>query len=263
MCLILFAYENHPQYRLVVAANRDEFYSRPTLPAGFWPESPNILAGRDLKEGGTWMGITTSGRFAALTNYRDPASNKKEAPSRGHLVHKYLADTMAPSSYIDHIPDGGRDYNGFNLLIGDCESLYYYSNRQQILREVSAGVYGLSNALLDDPWPKVIKGKKELQLALQHDQVNAEQLFAILADQEQPDDRDLPHTGVSLEMERKLAPAFVTMSGYGTKTSTVILIDRSQQVRFWERTFTAEKPDAWKEVYYEFAIHGSGTGHDE
>lgn len=260
MCLILFAYESHPKYRLVVAANRDEFYSRPTLPAGFWQEDSRILAGRDLKEGGTWMGITTSGRFAALTNYRDPSRNKKEAPSRGHLVHKYLADTMTPTSYIEHIPDAGREYNGFNLLMGDCDSLYYYSNREQILRVVDAGIHGLSNALLDDPWPKVIKGKHQLQSALQYDQVNAEQLFAILADQEQPEDRDLPHTGVSLEMERKLAPAFVTMSGYGTKTSTVILIDRCQQVRFWERTFTEESPDVWNEVYYECELHQNGSG---
>ena len=257
MCLILFAYDCHPRYKLVVAANRDEFYNRPTLPANYWQDNPHILAGRDLKEGGTWMGITTSGRFAALTNYRDPSRNKKGAPSRGRLVSDYLAGTMSPLSYIEHIPDKGQAYNGFNLLIGDCNSLYYYSNLEQLPRRVMAGIHGLSNALLDDPWPKVVKGKQELQAALQDGEVDTGQLFAILADQEQPDDRDLPHTGVSLEMERKLAPAFVTMSGYGTKTSTVILIDHRQQVRLWERTFTGERPDMWTEVYYECELHPS------
>jgi uncharacterized protein with NRDE domain len=240
-----------------VASNRDEFYSRPTSPAGFWQDNPQILAGRDLKEGGTWMGITTSGRFAALTNYRDPSRHKKTAPSRGHLVHRFLDNTITASAYIDQIPDAGRDYNGFNLLIGDHECLYYYSNREQILRLVSPGIHGLSNALLNDPWPKVIKGKQELEAALQHNEVKPEQLFAILADQEPVEDQDLPHTGVSLEMERGLAPAFVTMSGYGTKTSAVLLIDHSGQVLFWERSFTEERPDVWNEVYFEYAIQPS------
>lgn len=254
MCLILFAYESHPKYKLVVAANRDEFYSRPTSPADFWQDNPEILAGRDLREGGTWMGITTNGRFAALTNYRDPSRNKKTAPSRGHLVQRFLDSTMTPSAYIDQIPDAGKEYNGFNLLIGEHDSLYYYSNREQILRPVSPGIHGLSNALLNDPWPKVIKGKQALEMALQHDEVKSEQLFAILVDQEPVEDQELPDTGVGLEMERGLAPAFVTMSGYGTKTSTVILIDHSDQVRFWERSFTEERPDVWTEVYYELSL---------
>lgn len=203
------------------------------------------------------MGITTSGRFAALTNYRDPSRNKKEAPSRGHLVSNYLTDNMTPSSYIEQLPDRGEPYNGFNLLIGDCTSLYYYSNRQQLLREVTAGIHGLSNALLDDPWPKVIKGKQELQWALQEGEVDAGQLFDLLADQEQPEDQELPQTGVGLEMERKLAPAFVTMSGYGTKTSAVILIDRGGHARFWERTFSENRPDIWDEVYYDCQLHPS------
>jgi uncharacterized protein with NRDE domain len=254
MCLILFAYESHPKYKLVVAANRDEFYSRPTSPADFWQDNPEILAGRDLREGGTWMGITTNGRFAALTNYRDPSRNKKTAPSRGHLVQRFLDSTMTPSAYIDQIPDAGMEYNGFNLLIGEHDSLYYYSNREQILRPVSPGIHGLSNALLNDPWPKVIKGKQALEMALHHDEVKPEQLFAILVDQEPVEDQELPDTGVGLEMERGLAPAFVTMSGYGTKTSTVILIDHSDQVRFWERSFTEERPDVWTEVYYELSL---------
>jgi uncharacterized protein with NRDE domain len=169
-------------------------------------------------------------------------------------VQRFLDSTMTPSAYIDQIPDAGKEYNGFNLLIGEHDSLYYYSNREQILRPVSPGIHGLSNALLNDPWPKVIKGKQALEMALHHDEVKPEQLFAILVDQEPVEDQELPDTGVGLEMERGLAPAFVTMSGYGTKTSTVILIDHSDQVRFWERSFTEERPDVWTEVYYELSL---------
>lgn len=251
MCLILFAYDCHPQYQLVVAANRDEFYKRPTLPANFWPDNPDILAGKDLREGGTWTGITTAGRFAALTNYRDPSSYKREAPSRGHLVQKYLAGNMEPEAYIDNLPDGGAAYNGFNLLLGTPASLYYYSNRERITRRVEKGIHGLSNSLLDVPWPKVVKGTRALENIMQNDNISAESLFAMLADREQPDDRDLPETGVGLEMERILAPAFVISPNYGTGLSTVILVDRENNIQFWERSYINRNPDTWNEVYFE------------
>lgn len=256
MCTILFAYDCHPRYKLVVAANRDEFYQRPTAPAAFWTENPDIVAGRDLKEGGTWMGITTSGRFAALTNYRDPASFRPEARSRGHLVKDYLNSNMVPETYIDNLVDGGSSYNGFNLLMGTNESLYYYSNREKIIRKLPAGVHGLSNALLNTPWPKVSKGIKQLSNLLQQDDIRAEQLFSIMTDREQPHDQDLPHTGVSLEMERMLAPMFVMSPKYGTCLTTVILMERNYNVQFWERSFKDGQPDNWEEVYYQFAMNG-------
>lgn len=250
MCLILFAYNSHPQYQLVVAANRDEFYKRPTRQGAFWQENPDILAGKDLQEGGTWMGVSVMGRFAALTNYRDPSSYKTQAPSRGHLVYNYLSSSIAPEAYIENLPDGGEAYNGFNLLLGNGESLYYYSNRERLIREVATGVHGLSNSLLDVPWPKVSKGIKALTDVLQHDDIKAEQLFAIMADQEQPDDQDLPQTGVGLERERMLAPTFVSSPNYGTKLTTIILVDRNHNVQFWERSFTNREPDTWEEVHY-------------
>jgi uncharacterized protein with NRDE domain len=255
MCTILFAYDCHPRYKLVVAANRDEFYKRPTAPAAFWQDNSDILAGRDLKEGGTWMGITTSGRFAALTNYRDPASFKPDARSRGHLVKNYLSSNLAAETYIANIDDGGTAYNGFNLLVGTYESLYYYSNREKTSRKVLPGVHGLSNALLNTPWPKVTRGIKALSDLIQNDEIEAEQLFTIMTDREQPHNQDLPETGVSLKMERMLAPMFVISPGYGTCLTTVILVERNHNVQFWERSFKDGQPDTWDEVYYKFTMN--------
>ncbi|NLT20879.1 MAG: NRDE family protein [Syntrophomonadaceae bacterium] len=250
MCLIIFAYDYHPRYKLIVAANRDEFYQRPTLPAAFWEDKDEILAGRDLQEGGTWMGISTRGRFAALTNYRDPSTYKKIAPSRGHLVQNYLSSSIGPEVYLETLPDGGAAYNGFNLLLGNHDSLYYYSNRERLVREVAPGVHGLSNSLLDVPWPKVTKGINELTRILEDEHIDTEKLFTIMRDRELPPDQDLPETGVGLEMERVLAPAFVMSPEYGTRLTTVILIDRNNKVQFWERSFLNHQPDSWDEVCY-------------
>ncbi|MBP1761547.1 MAG: hypothetical protein H6Q64_1089 [Firmicutes bacterium] len=254
MCTIIFAYDCHPKYQLVVAANRDEFYKRPTQPAAFWPEHEDVLAGKDLKEGGTWMGITTGGRFATLTNYRDPAAYNPAANSRGHLVYNFLTGGEEPLDYIKAIISQADLLNGFNLLLGDQESLYCYSNRGHSIRKVGRGVHGLSNGLLDDPWPKVAKGKKRLERIMIDDEIDREDLFAMMADREQAPDEMLPQTGVSLEMERVLAPAFVMSPGYGTRTTTVLLISRNGKVQFWERSFIPDGADKWNEVYYEFEI---------
>ena len=162
MCLILFAYEQHPEYRLVFAANRDEVYDRPTCSLAFWRDHPTILAGRDLQGHGTWLGITRTGRLAAVTNYRDPGRQKETAVSRGLLVRDFLLDTRSPEQYLNRISRIKDRYNGFNLLLGDRTELYYYSNRGDGMRRISAGLYGISNRLLDTPWPKVQKGKAKL-----------------------------------------------------------------------------------------------------
>ncbi len=254
MCLILFAYDCHPRYQLVVASNRDEFYKRSTAPAEFWQGNSGILAGKDLEQGGTWMGVTTAGRFAALTNYRDPASYKAQAPSRGSLVQNYLSSHLDPAAYIQKLPEGAEEYNGFNLLAGTMESMYYYSNREKQLRKIEKGIHGLSNSLLDVAWPKVTRGKKALADCLRQEEVDAADLFAILADREQPPDQDLPSTGVSLEMERILAPLYVVSPNYGTRSSTVILIDRDDQVQYWERSYAPEPSGPWNEVHFTFKI---------
>ena len=261
MFIILFAWDWHPQYKLVVAANRDEFYRRPTSQAAIWDDYPQIIAGRDLQAGGTWMGITRSGRFAALTNYRDPFNHIHNAPSRGLLVQNYLTGHQDPESYIDALEDGGRQYNSFNLLLGNHEALFYFSNREGILRQVSPGIHGLSNSLLDVPWPKVCKGTRLLTEVLQQPTFEAEDLFAILRDREYPADEELPDTGVGLKMERMLGPIFVESSeyNYGTRVSTIVLIGRDNKVQFWERSYTPLEIDNYKQVYYEFQLQKSNS----
>jgi len=254
MCMVLWASNCHLQYKLVVAANRDEFYKRPTLTAAFWPDHPRLLAGKDIKDGGTWMGITTTGRFTTLTNYRDPSNHNPHALSRGHLVRNYLEGNLAPEIYLKNLLNGEEEYNDFNLLAGTLDNLYYLSNREKVIRKVTNGFHGMSNSMLDVPWPKVTRGLKSLEACLQDRDVNVEQLFELMADKNQPPDHELPQTGISLELERQLAPAFVEMQDYGTRSTTVILVDRNNFVQFWERSFTPLQPDKWTEVYYEFKV---------
>lgn len=254
MCLVLFAHACHHHYQLVVAANRDEFYDRPALPAAFWPDDPHIMAGRDLREGGTWMGIASNGRFAVLTNYRDPSRFQADRKSRGHLVRNYLGSQLEPDDYISSLGSSAAEYNGFNLLFGTSTTLYYFSNQEGRIRQVEPGVHGLSNALLDDPWPKVSRGTKALARVLQSDDLIPEQLFAIMADCELPDDKYLPQTGVGLEMERVLAPVYVKSPNYGTRVSTILLIDNDRHVQFWERSFVPSETTISSEVHYEFNL---------
>lgn len=247
MCLIAFAYRAHPSYSLVVAANRDEFYRRPTAPAEFWPECPGLLAGRDLQEGGAWLGVTLTGRFAALTNYRDPAAHRDSARSRGDLVREYLCGSQPPREYLAGIGKRRLDYNGFNLLVGDGAELLYYASRTDEVREVTPGVHALSNHLLDTPWPKAVKASTGLSAALAADDPDlAGRLFALLADAEPPPDDMLPDTGVGIDWERTLSPVFISSPEYGTRSSTVLLIDRQGQVQFTERTF----PDGGRQQFF-------------
>jgi uncharacterized protein with NRDE domain len=237
MCLILFAWKMHENFPLVLAANRDEFYERPSAPAAFWEDAPDLLAGRDLREWGTWLGITRKGRLAALTNYRDPASLKIGAPSRGSLVSDYLRVREIPEAYLNRIKFDADRFNGFNLLVGDPAGLFYFSNRGT-LQHLNLGIYGLSNRLLDTPWPKVERGKTAL-LALLNEKKDPspEALFALLADRTRPPDDRLPDTGVGIAWERILSPLFIESPVYGTRSSTVLLIDRRGCVTFTERVF--------------------------
>lgn len=238
MCLILLAYRVHPRYPLILAANRDEFYQRPTVPAAFWESEPHLLAGRDLKSGGTWLGISRTGRIAALTNFRDPRNVRDNAPSRGGLVSDFLRGNMPSAEYLQILRQRSQDYNGFNLLFGDQENLFVYSNRGEVPPLLPPGIHGLSNHLLDTPWPKVTRGKKALAEILAHGkQPVVEEIFTLLADQSLPDDSLLPDTGVGLETERLLAPLFISGPTYGTRSSTLIMIDENALVTFSERTY--------------------------
>ena len=245
MCLILLAEDIHPDYRLIVAANRDEFYDRPTAPMDFWEDCPDVLAGRDLQGGGTWLGVSRSGRFAALTNYREPVVSRPDAPSRGHLVGNFLSGNCPPSDYLEKVSAVGSSYSGYNLMVGDTSGLYYQSNRRDGVQMLTPGWYGLSNHLLNTPWPKVEKGLERFKTVVSGDgPIDTIGLFQLLMDGDRaPDDR-LPHTGVSLEWERILSPMFIRSPGYGTRSSTVVLIDRIGCVQIAERTFTPESDSA-------------------
>jgi uncharacterized protein with NRDE domain len=235
MCLILFAYDAHPHYRLVLAANRDEFYERPTEPLHFWEDHPEILAGRDLKLLGTWLGITRKGRFAAITNFRDPKELKENAPSRGDLVADFLKGNCKPVDYLQEIKAGADAFNGFNLLIGDCDGLYYASNRGVWSRSLEPGIYGLSNHLLDTPWPKVRSGVACLKkLVKKKDAALFPGLETLLQNQERPPDDLLPETGVGLIWERRLAPIHISSPAYGTRCSSLLTIARTGRIHFKE-----------------------------
>jgi uncharacterized protein with NRDE domain len=238
MCLIIFSYDMHPRYRLIFAANRDEYYNRPTAPLCFWDDAPGILAGRDLKGNGTWLGVTRTGRIAAITNFREPGVEIKNAPSRGHLVSDFLVSKKSPKTYIEHVKSMGHKFNGFNLFIGNRTELFYYSNRKNHIEKLKPGLYGVSNRFLDTPWPKVTKGKTDLNKLIENtDKINYEDIFGILKNNACPPDSELPDTGVGLDWERILSPLFITSKSYGTRSSSVILIERSDNITFLERTF--------------------------
>lgn len=241
MCLIVFAHDIHPHYRLLLAANRDEFYERPTSPLSVWEDQPQILAGRDLKGGGTWLGITRSGRIAAITNYRDPTAVLSDAPSRGFLVRNFLESSEPAERYLAHIADEAHRYNGFNLLVGDLSGLWYLSNRHAGFRRIEPGYYGLSNHLLDTDWPKVSRGKTALQrLIAGNKAARTESILALLADRTTAPDDALPDTGVGLTWERILSPIFISSATYGTRSSSVIACFRDGKVSFVERSYQSD-----------------------
>jgi uncharacterized protein with NRDE domain len=241
MCLILFAYDAHPRYKLILAANRDEFYARPTATAAFWTDAPDVLAGRDRVAGGTWLGVTRDGRFAAVTNYRKPGA-PRGSRSRGHLVSDFLRGELSARDYLQSIETNADEFSGFNLLVGQFGveemELSYFSNRAARIVDLSPGIYGLSNHLLDTPWHKVVAGKRELTgIVSQNEEIEAEMLYEILKNDAQAADEDLPETGVGLELERILSPAFIKTEIYGTRSSTVLLAGSDGRIFFEERNF--------------------------
>lgn len=239
MCLILFAYHIHPEYQLIVAANRDEFYQRPTAPAHYWEDHPEILAGRDLEKMGTWMGVNLTGHFSALTNYRNPKETQVGKHSRGELVHHALTFKGDLKDYMESLKINKDLYPGFNLLAGSIEQLYYYSNVSNEVQRINKGVHGVSNHLLNSEWPKVKKGKDGLLKIINEEEENqmVEKLFQLLENTDRSPDEELPNTGVSLEMERMLSPLFIKSEDYGTRSSTVLFISE-KKIKFIEKVFT-------------------------
>lgn len=241
MCLLVAAWRSHPRYRLIVAANRDEFHARPAGPLGWWQDDPRILAGRDLQASGTWMGVARSGRLGIVTNFRDlEAAPTPDAPSRGQLVTRFLTGATSPKEYLDDLRGSAPRYAGFNLLVGGPRTLYYFSNRDgAAARSLAPGVYGLSNAWLDAPWPKLLKTRARFAELVAGRDLAPEALFDLLADRRPADMDEVPDTGLPADWERALSSPFVVHERYGTRCSTLLLVERGGRTTVHERRFDA------------------------
>ena len=239
MCVIYLAFQQTEDHPLLLIANRDEYYERPSAPAAYWADHPDIYAGRDLVSGGTWLGVNRSGRFAAVTNYRDPSA-AKGTRSRGELVANFLKTVVSPENYLEQIRELGNEYSGFNLLvggIGENSELYYYSNRGGEPQQLAPGIYGLSNHLLDTPWPKVTRGKAAFSDIFWSGNLSDENLFGMLADKTLAADVDLPQTGIPFESEKAISAIFIETAGYGTRCSSLLKFGRDFEWRFEEKVF--------------------------
>ena len=235
MCLILFAWQQHRQYPLIAIANRDEYYARPSRDAHWWQDA-DVFAGRDLEAGGTWLGVNRRGHFAAVTNVREPGGMQPGKRSRGELTRNYLAASDSAEAYLQQLSAQDQDYAGFNLLLSDDRGLWFYSNREQQIRRIESGVYGVSNGQFDEPWPKLKSGRAEL-LAMLDGEIEHHRLMAILTDQNIAADHELPKTGIELDVERLLSSRFIRSAGYGTRACSVVTIDREQHIEFSEQNF--------------------------
>ena len=237
MCLIFLALNHHPRYKLVVAANRDEFYQRKTAPASYWQDHPHILAGRDLEASGTWLGVTRHGKISLLTNFRDPKNIRPDAPTRGKLVSDFLQNGQHAEEYLTLLEPGAHRYNGFNLMAGTADELWYFSNYGTGKQKLAHGFFGLSNHLLDTPWPKVVRGKDKIGQLLTQVTLEPAELFHAMYDEGRAADGELPDTGIGLERERALSSMFIKTSNYGSRCSTVVLVDHDNEVTFAERVY--------------------------
>ena len=236
MCLILFAWQQHPDYPLIAIANRDEYYARPSRDAQWWEDS-DIYAGRDLEAGGTWLGVNRRGHFAAVTNVREADGMQPGKRTRGDLTRDYLAGGDDAETYLARLAPQDHEFAGFNLLLGDSSGLWFYSNREQRIHRIEPGVYGVSNGVFDEPWPKLKSAREELS-AMLDGAIRHDQLMEILTDHRIAEDHELPNTGVALDIERLLSSRFIRSSTYGTRACSVITFDHQQRVEFSEQNFT-------------------------
>ncbi|KKI98009.1 hypothetical protein PROH_19855 [Prochlorothrix hollandica PCC 9006 = CALU 1027] len=233
MCLIVFAWQPESPTVLRLAANRDEFYARPSAALCQWPDAPGVFAGRDLQAGGTWLGVTAQGRFAALTNIREPL--QKAGPrSRGALTADYLLGQDSAPAYLDRIMRDAKEHAGFNLLVGDRHQLWHFNSQEGLPRQLRSGIYGMSNASLDTPWPKLLRARNALSDRVERED---EALLELLSDSHLPADHQLPDTGVGLATERLLSSIFITTATYGTRASTVLNLGRDGHWNITERSF--------------------------
>ncbi len=253
MCLCLFAYKNHPQFDLILIHNRDEYYNRKSLPAQFWDDNRHLLAGKDLGSSGTWLGITQTGQWAMVTNFRKKKILKSEQISRGMLVKNFLTSSLAPKDYLQNILSVKNNYADFNLVVGNPAGLYHLSSQQGQLLSLKPGVYGLSNAFLDTPWPKVSEGKKKFLEIIQKKEGFEEDLFLLMKNTTPYPDQTLPNTGMGIEVERLLSSLFVRAPGYGTHSTTLLTISKKGEVHFIEKSYLRQKGQP-KIVAFNFKI---------
>lgn len=230
MCLIVIALKQHPDWPFVMVANRDEFFARPTQPLGFWPDAP-IVAGRDLRAGGTWMGFNRNGRFAALTNFRNGREPNTGGSSRGRVVAHYLMDSAPAAHYV--APADVR--SGYNLIRGDSEGLFYSGNRGGDFTRLNRGVHTLSNALLESEWPKTRCAHSTMKKVLREEYLNGEKLIRVLSDETRANDDQLPDTGIPLEKERLLSSCLIRSPDYGTRATTVVMQAANGDTRIIEQ----------------------------
>ena len=243
MCLCLFAVNEHDEFPFILIANRDEFRKRPASKAAFWEGEPNVLAGRDLEGMGTWLGTNKSGKIAFLTNYRHTDFFNRKGPTRGTLVSNFLTSDVDGESYLQAI-ERPEAYNGFNLVVGTAKKLFFYSNVQNEIKPIDSGIHGLSNAFLNTSWPKVDDGKAKLKAAIEDNELDSENLFSILHNSSFANRKDLPETGVGLELEKVLSAKFINTPDYGTVCSTLIKVDRNGTCSFEEKTFSTKGEEA-------------------
>ncbi len=252
MCLIALAYKQHPNYPFLLSANRDEFYKRPARAAHYWDEHPQLLAGRDIEAGGTWLGMTTSGQFAAITNYREEGSIGKTYPlSRGELSRNFLTGNQPAEAFLESIRDNDKSYAGFNLLLMDDTGLFCYSNRDSNIMTLEPGLYGLSNHQIDTPWPKVKRAKSCFEETLKHNEVSHDQLFLTISDSRPVGEDELPEINFDMDIEwaKQVSAQFIKSEDYGTRASTTILINKQGQVQFRERNFLASGQEGEQQDY--------------
>lgn len=243
MCLIVFAHRVHPDFRLVLAANRDEFHARPAAALAEWTDAPRVYGGRDLQAGGSWLAVTSTGRWAAVTNYREIKGISERQPrSRGELVSHFVTGRQRPAAFGQSLQMVQDDFGGFNLLTGDAGEVCWCSNRSAApeVRALPPGIYGVSNHLLDTPWPKVVRGKQALSEAIARPDLGTTTLLDALLDGAVAADHDLPATGVTRDLERALSAVFIQTPGYGTRCSTALLIRHDGRIHIAERTFGSD-----------------------
>ncbi len=239
MCVLYLAVRSHPRYPLIFASNRDEYYSRPTEPARFWQNQPDVLAGRDLEKGGTWAGVTRGGRFAILTNFREPADLHAEHESRGMIVRNYLVQGAPLQGFLKELSRNHARYKPFNLIVGEKDQVLYYSSRDDKITPIGAGIFGLSNHALNTPWPKLTRGLEAFKAKIAAQGPLTPSVFLpLLQDRARAPDEKLPDTGVGIELERMLSPIFVETPTYGTRSSTVHLRDLEGNAEFLEQGYS-------------------------